>query len=147
MCRLDKKIPLNEWKIPLYKIYTDDEDINLITKIVKRGTNQAIGPEIEEFEHTIKNYLGIDYCAVLNAGAPALDSVLIFKNFLGLFFIAILPANIKASMENINYQTGELDGIGLEYLWFRIPLQLFFIVWVFFTAIKRIEPDSQKNAL
>ncbi len=53
-----------------------------------------------------------------------------------LFFIAILPANIKASMENINYQTGELDGNGLEYLWFRIPLQVFFIVWVFFTAIK-----------
>ena len=26
----------NEWKIPLYKIYTDDEDVQLITKIIKR---------------------------------------------------------------------------------------------------------------
>ena len=24
-----------EWKIPLYKIYTDDEDLNLVTKIIK----------------------------------------------------------------------------------------------------------------
>lgn len=53
-----------------------------------------------------------------------------------VFFLVILPANIKASMENINYQTGELDGNGIEYLWFRIPLQLFFIAWVFFTVIK-----------
>jgi uncharacterized membrane protein len=53
-----------------------------------------------------------------------------------MFFIALLPANIKASLENINYQTGELDGNGIEYLWFRIPLQIFFIAWVFFTVIK-----------
>lgn len=57
-----------------------------------------------------------------------------------LFFIAILPANINASMENINYQTGELDGHGLDYLWFRIPLQVFFIIWVYYTAIKRNTP-------
>ena len=62
-----------------------------------------------------------------------------------LFFIAIIPANIKASMENINYQTGELDGSGLEYLWFRIPLQVFFIVWVFFSAIKSNEPELLKK--
>lgn len=59
-----------------------------------------------------------------------------------LFFLAILPANIKASMENINYQTGELDGTGIEYLWFRIPLQILFIVWVYFTTIKSHKPIS-----
>ena len=25
-----------EWKIPLYKIYTDDEDLNLVTKIIRK---------------------------------------------------------------------------------------------------------------
>lgn len=55
------------------------------------------------------------------------------------FFLAILPANIKAAMEHINYQTGELDGHGMDYLWFRIPLQIFFIAWVFFTTIKNYE--------
>lgn len=53
-----------------------------------------------------------------------------------LFFVSIIPVNIKASMENINYQTGELDGPGLEYLWFRIPLQVLFIVWVLLTAVR-----------
>jgi len=61
-----------------------------------------------------------------------------------LFFLAILPANVKASMENINYQTGALDGQGLEYLWFRIPLQLFYIGWVFFTAIRKNHPVTKK---
>lgn len=68
---------LTDWKIPLYKIYTDDEDLNLITKIVKRGTNWALGPEIEEFENAIKNYLGVDYCATLNSGTSALHALLL----------------------------------------------------------------------
>lgn len=54
-----------------------------------------------------------------------------------VFFLLILPANIKASIENINYQTGELDGNGLLYLWFRIPLQLLFIFWVYFSTLKK----------
>jgi len=65
---------MTEWKIPLYKIYTDDEDLNLITKIVKRGNNWAIGPEIEEFEISIKNYVGVDYCLTLNSGTSALHA-------------------------------------------------------------------------
>ncbi|WP_067038104.1 hypothetical protein [Allomuricauda sp. CP2A] len=52
-----------------------------------------------------------------------------------VFFILVLPANIKAAMEHINYQTGELDGPGISYLWFRVPLQLFFLLWVYFSAI------------
>ena len=51
------------------------------------------------------------------------------------FFILILPANINAAIEGINYETGALDGPGVEYLWFRIPLQLFFILWVYFSCI------------
>lgn len=67
----------NEWKIPLYKIYTDDDDINLITKIIKQGTHWAIGPEIEEFENVIKNYVGCDYCATLNSGTSSLHATLV----------------------------------------------------------------------
>ena len=70
-----------EWIIPLYKIYTDDEDLNLITKIVKRGNNWAIGPEIEEFENAIKNYVGIDYCLALNSGTSALHAVFLAYGF------------------------------------------------------------------
>ena len=72
---------MTEWKIPLYKIYTDDEDLNLITKIVKRGNNWAIGPEIEEFENAIKNYVGVDYCLALNSGTSALHAVFLAYGF------------------------------------------------------------------
>jgi len=68
---------MDDWKIPLYKIYTDDEDLNLITKIVKRGSQWAIGPEIEEFENAIKNYVGTDYCVSLNSGTSALHASLL----------------------------------------------------------------------
>ena len=66
-----------EWKIPLYKIYTDDEDLNLVTKIIKRGNRWAIGPEVEQFENAIKNYVGCDYCLTLNSGTSALHASLL----------------------------------------------------------------------
>jgi perosamine synthetase len=68
---------MDDWKIPLYKIYTDDEDVNLITKIIKRGDQWAIGPEIEEFENAIKNYVGTEYCVSLNSGTSALHATLL----------------------------------------------------------------------
>jgi perosamine synthetase len=66
-----------DWKIPLYKIYTDDEDVNLITKIIKRGSQWALGPEIEEFENGLKKYIGVDYCLALNSGTSALHAALL----------------------------------------------------------------------
>ena len=65
---------MDDWKIPLYKIYTDDEDVELITRIIRRGTQWAIGPEIAEFENAIKNYVGCDYCVTLNSGTSALHA-------------------------------------------------------------------------
>jgi len=53
------------------------------------------------------------------------------------FLLLMLPANIKAASNNLNYQTGALNGKGFGYLWFRIPLQIFFILWVFFFAFKK----------
>lgn len=53
------------------------------------------------------------------------------------FFILILPANIYAAVKHINYQKGTFDGNGLTYLWFRVPLQFFFIVWVYLSAIRK----------
>ncbi|MFT3912341.1 MAG: hypothetical protein QM737_23140 [Ferruginibacter sp.] len=53
-----------------------------------------------------------------------------------IFFILLLPANIYAAVKHINYQKGNYDGAGLKYLWFRVPLQIFFIAWLYFAAIK-----------
>ncbi|PWN60055.1 DoxX family protein [Chryseobacterium oncorhynchi] len=54
------------------------------------------------------------------------------------FLILVLPANIKAAFENINYETAEHNGSGLKYLfWFRIPFQLFLIGWIYFFLIRK----------
>jgi len=66
---------LERWKIPLYKIFSDDEDLNLVTKIIKRGTKWAIGPEIEEFEKAIIDFVGCDHCVTLNSGTSALHAI------------------------------------------------------------------------
>ncbi len=82
---------MTNWKIPLYKIYTDDEDLNLITKIIKRGTDWALGPEIEELETALKNYVGTDYCITLNSGTSALHSTLLAYG-IGLNDEVIVPS-------------------------------------------------------
>lgn len=53
-----------------------------------------------------------------------------------IFLLLMLPANIYAALHNVNYQKGSFDGNGLAYLWFRIPLQILFIVWTYFSAIR-----------
>jgi uncharacterized membrane protein len=53
-----------------------------------------------------------------------------------LFFILILPANIYSSMHKVNFQEAAFNGQGLTYLWFRIPLQISFMLWVYFSSVK-----------
>ena len=52
-----------------------------------------------------------------------------------VFLVLVLPANINAARQHINYETGENDGKGLKYLWFRVPLQLFFIGWIVYFSL------------
>ncbi|NIG54938.1 DoxX family membrane protein [Chitinophaga sp. Cy-1792] len=52
-----------------------------------------------------------------------------------IFFLAILPANIYASLHQVDYQKGNTNGNGPKYLWFRIPLQVLFIAWVYLSAV------------
>lgn len=47
-----------------------------------------------------------------------------------LFFLLVLPANINAAQKNVDYQTATYEGRGINYLWLRIPMQIFFIIWV-----------------
>ena len=50
-----------------------------------------------------------------------------------IFFICILPANILGSIERV-----KLGGMeyGPAYLFFRIPLQMFFIGWTYYFGIR-----------
>ncbi|MCG1037670.1 DoxX family protein [Polaribacter sargassicola] len=53
-----------------------------------------------------------------------------------ILLILMLPANIYAAIHNVNYQKGTFDGNGINYLWFRIPLQILFIFWIYLCSIK-----------
>ena len=53
-----------------------------------------------------------------------------------LFFICILHVNINAALRHVDYEKGTYEGPGPKYLWFRIPLQLLFIVWVYWFALR-----------
>ena len=61
-----------------------------------------------------------------------------------VFFILILPANIYAALYNVDYQQANYNGKGISYLWFRIPLQVLFIVWTYLCAIK-FNPPIKKH--
>ena len=48
-----------------------------------------------------------------------------------LFFTAMLPVNIHAALHHIDHEKATTGGKGPDYLWFRVPLQFFFIAWVY----------------
>ena len=54
-----------------------------------------------------------------------------------IFFVLILPANIYAAIKKVDFQKGTYDGNEINYLWFRIPLQILFIGWVWYFGIYR----------
>lgn len=52
-----------------------------------------------------------------------------------IFFTLLLPANIYQATHHVNLEKATFDGSGPNYLWFRIPLQLFFIGWVYLSSL------------
>ena len=62
---------------PLFDIYWDDKDIESVSNVIKRGSYWAIGPEIQEFEENLGEYLGIDYVVTFNSGTSALHALLL----------------------------------------------------------------------
>ena len=45
------------------------------------------------------------------------------------------PLERMEIMKNLDLEKATYTGNGLTYLWFRIPLQLFFIAWVWYFAL------------
>lgn len=65
------------WKIPLFKIYWDQDDIKNVTEAIRAGMYWAAGPNIEKMEREIAEYCGIRYAVVFNSGTSALHAALI----------------------------------------------------------------------
>ena len=66
-----------KWKIPLFKSYWEEDDIESVASVIRRGTYWATGPEIDRFEKKVAEFLGGKYCISFNSGTSALHSILI----------------------------------------------------------------------
>lgn len=69
-----------KWKIPLFKSYWEEDDIEAVTKVIQRGTYWAAGQEITEFEKEIAKHVGTKYALAFNSGTSALHTVLMAYN-------------------------------------------------------------------
>jgi len=67
---------MTDWKVPLYKIFTDDEDLRHVNDVIKRGKSWAIGPEIEQFEAELGSFVGKKFCVTFNSGTSGLHAAL-----------------------------------------------------------------------
>jgi perosamine synthetase len=65
------------WKIPLFKMYWNEDDIETVDAALRSGMNWAVGPNITQFEAEISEYIGTKYCLTFNAGTSALHAGLI----------------------------------------------------------------------
>lgn len=93
-------------------------------------------PEFIPYKNFIVYFTGIvELAAAIGLLLPKYKKLT--ARLLIIFFVLILPANIYAAMHQVNYQTGSYDGKGLDYLWLRIPVQIFYIVWTWFFAIRK----------
>jgi len=65
------------WKIPLFKIYWDESDVENVSNCIKSGMYWAEGPVIQEFEALIADYIGTKYCVTFNSGTSAQHAALL----------------------------------------------------------------------
>ncbi len=59
-----------------------------------------------------------------------------------IFLIIILPANFKGAYDHLDLTTAQYDGRGPAYLWFRVPLQIGFIFWIWYFAFRQLPSEE-----
>ena len=69
-----------KWKIPLFKLYWDEDDVESVTKVIRKGSYWSTGPEIEQFEKAIAEFIGTKYALSFNSGTSALHADLLAHN-------------------------------------------------------------------
>jgi perosamine synthetase len=64
------------WKIPLFKMFWDDDDVRSVSSAIRSGMNWASGPDVLAFEQEIASYIGTKYALTFSSGTSALHAVL-----------------------------------------------------------------------
>jgi perosamine synthetase len=117
---------MTKWKVPLYRVFVDKNDISYTSKVIQRGMSWAIGPEIEEFESKLAKYVGCDYALAFNSGTSAQHASLLALGIKPLqrvivpsfTFIStansVLMVNAKPKFCDIEEKSLGLDPICLE---------------------------------
>lgn len=66
-----------QWRIPLFKMFWDDSDLQSIARTLTRGSHWASGPEIQTFEEMISRYIGSKHAITFSSGTSALHALLL----------------------------------------------------------------------
>ncbi|MBN1860280.1 MAG: DegT/DnrJ/EryC1/StrS family aminotransferase [Candidatus Thermoplasmatota archaeon] len=66
-----------KWKIPLFKMYWDKQDIIAVTKVIKRASYWTMGPEVQSLEDNIAGYVERKQGVSFNSGTSALHATLL----------------------------------------------------------------------
>ena len=64
------------WKIPLFKIYWEKDDVDAVTSVIKSGANWATGEHIEKLEKETEKFLGVKYALSFSSGTAALHALM-----------------------------------------------------------------------
>jgi perosamine synthetase len=71
------------WKIPLFKIYWEQDDVEAVSKVIRRGTYWSSGPEIEQLEKKLGSFVGMKYALSFSSGTTALHADLLAHKISG----------------------------------------------------------------
>ncbi len=64
-------------KVPLYKIYWDEDDVNHVLEVIRQGSYWATGPNIQKFEAMLAELIGRKHAVAFNSGTSALHAMLL----------------------------------------------------------------------
>lgn len=65
------------WEIPLFKIFTDESDVQEVSDVIRSGMNWATGKKVTEFEELTAQYMQSEYAVTFNSGTSALHALLL----------------------------------------------------------------------
>jgi len=68
---------LSSWRIPLYKIYWNEDDVERVSEVIRQGMFWAIGPNIKTFERMVAERVEKKYAVAFNSGTSALHAILL----------------------------------------------------------------------
>ena len=108
------------WKIPLFEIYWEKDDVQSISRVIRRGNYWTTGPETLQLEQKMAEYIGAKYALTFNSGTSALHADLIAHQVAGgeviipsFTFIStancVILANAKPIFAEIEDETYGLD--------------------------------------